>query len=73
MEFTYDSTTTVNGGCQPQLGDSGSILGVGYYAGALSVRPGDPLFPCRRDMPRCCTDRIAEQQTLIFSLDNDTR
>ena len=27
MEFTYDSTTTVNGGCRPQLGDSGSIFG----------------------------------------------
>ena len=26
MEFTYDSTTTVNRGCQPQLGDRGSFF-----------------------------------------------
>ncbi len=25
MEFTYDSTTTVNTGCQPQLGDRGEV------------------------------------------------
>jgi hypothetical protein len=26
MEFTYDSTTTVNRGCQAQLGDRGSFF-----------------------------------------------
>jgi hypothetical protein len=56
---------------QPQLEYRGSIVGVGPHAGALSVRAGDPLFPRRRDMSQFCTDRIAEQQTLTFSLDSD--
>ena len=30
-------------------------------------------MPTRMCMPRCSTDKIAEQQTLTFSLDNDMR
>jgi hypothetical protein len=30
-------------------------------------------MPTRMCMPRCSTDKIAEQQTLTFSLDNDTQ
>ena len=43
MEFTYDSTTTVNRGCQAQLGDRGSFLaGRGKQAAMVIITSATP-------------------------------
>jgi hypothetical protein len=47
MEFTYDSTTAVNRGCQPRPGYEGSLIGVRNDSALLRAESGDPLFTAK--------------------------